>query len=132
MMRKYLIDPREWEDVASDLGLGIGYWCRELTDRELEALEALHVSRETYTVAVMAVDPDSGEDDQLLLMSRRDYEAALGLVEDVLPGTMVSGYVSSAWANRDQATGFIETSYVDADVADAVAQIHLFGEVLYG
>lgn len=130
-MRKYLINPEEWEDVASDLGLGIHYWCRALTSAESAALNELRLP-EAYTVAVMATDPDTGEDDKLLLMTRQDYEVALSRVEDVVPGTLVSGYVSSAWANREQSTGYIESSYLDADVADAVAQIHLFGHIKYG
>ena len=131
MMHTYLIDPAEWEDVASDLGLGIAYWCRELTDRERASLEVLRLP-DTYTVGVMATDPDTGEDDRLLLMTKQDYETALGKVEEVLPMSTVSGYVNSAWADRDRKTGYIETSYLDADVADVVAQIHLFGKVIYG
>lgn len=131
MPRRMLIDPDEWEGVASDLGFGINYWCRALTDEESAMLAALRVP-EMYTVAVMAIDPDTGEDDQLLLMSKRDYEWALSQIEFLVPQSAVSGYVSSAFADRDQRTGFIETTYLDSDVADVVAQIHLFGEVKYG
>lgn len=129
-MRKFLIDPAEWEDVASDMGLGIHYWARALTAEESEALNRLHLP-EQYTVAVMAFDPNTGDDEKLLLMTRENYEAALARFEDLVPGTEESGYVSSAWANRDQRTGYIETSYLDASIADIVAQIHLFGEVKY-
>lgn len=130
MARRMTINPEEWPDVASDMGLGIHYWCRELTDEESAALQALHLP-EMYTVAVMAIDPDTGEDDRLLLMTKLDYETALGQVEFVIPGSRVSGYVGAAFANRDMRTNYLETTYLDADVADVVAQIHLFGEVKY-
>jgi hypothetical protein len=131
MPRRMLIDPEEWEDVASDLGLGISYWCRELTEAEHQALRDLRLP-EMYTVAVMAIDPDNGEDDQLLLMTKRDYEWALGQVEFLAPNSTVSGYVGSAFGNRNMRTNYLETSYLDADVADVVAQLHLFGEIKYG
>lgn len=131
MPRRMLIDPAEWEDVASDLGFGINYWCRELSEAERKMLTDLHLP-EMYTVAVMAIDPDEGTDDQLLLMTKRDYEWALGQIEYVIPQSAVSGYVSSAFADRDMRTGFLETSYLDAEVADVVAQLHLFGEIKYG
>ena len=131
MPRRYEINPEEWEAIASDLGFGINYWCRELSEAEREMLKALRLP-EMYTVAVMAIDPDSGEDDQLLLMSKRDYEWALGQIEFLMPGTYVSGYVASAFADRDPKTNFVEASYFDSEVADAVAQLHLFGEIQYG
>lgn len=128
---RMLINPQEWEAIASDLGFGINYWCRELSEAEAKMLKDLRLP-EMYTVAVMAIDPDSGDDDQLLLMTRQDYERALEKVVADMPNTYSSGYVLSAWADRDQSTGYIEVANLDSEVADVVAQLHLFGEVQYG
>lgn len=130
MPRRMLIDPAEWEDVASDLGLGITHWCRSLTDEEHAALEAVHLP-EMYTVRCMAEDP-AKEGELLLLMTKRDYEWALGQIEFLMPHTAVSAYVASAFADRDKRTNYLESTYLDAEVADVVAQIHLFGEVPFG
>jgi hypothetical protein len=130
-MRKYLIDPNEWADVASDIGLGVHYWARALTAQEGQALIDLRLPEE-YTVAFMALDPDTGQDDRLVLMRLVDYQLALSLLEDAVPHSNASRYVGSAWADRDRSSGFIETTYLDAEVHDAAVQVHVFGEVVYG
>lgn len=132
MARRMLIDPEQWEDVASDLGLGVHYWCRDLTGVEQTLLTSGFRLPDMYTVRCMAIDPNNGQDDRLLLMTRRDYEWALSQIEFLMPHTTVSGYVSSAFADRDPRTGYLETTYLDAEVADAVAQLHLFNEIRYG
>lgn len=131
MPRRMVIDPEEWGDVASDLGLAIHYWARELTVSETAVLQALRLP-EMYTVRCMAIDPDTGQDDRLLLMTKRDYEWALGQIEFLIPHTDVSHYVSSAFANRNMKTGYLESTHLDSAVADVVAQLHLFGAVTYG
>ena len=130
MPRRYVINPDEWEDIASDMGSAIYYWCRSLTDEESQALRDLNLPP-MYTVAVMAEDPEK-DGELLLLMTKRDYEWALGQIEFVMPGTAASGYVASAFADRDPKTGYLESTYLDAEVADVVAQLHLYGEVVFG
>jgi hypothetical protein len=130
MPRRFVIDPAEWEDIASDMGLAIHYWCRSLTVAEHEALAAVNLP-DMYTIRAMAEDPVK-DGELLLIMTKRDYEWALGQIEFAVPGTAVSAYVASAFADRDKRTNFIESSYLDGEVADVVAQLHLFGEVPFG
>lgn len=130
MPRRFEIDPAEWEDIASDLGLGITHWCRSLTSEEHAALDALHLP-DMYTIRAMAEDP-AKEGELLLIMTKRDYEWALGQIEFLMPGTAVSAYVASAFGDRDRRTNYLESTYLDAEVADVVAQLHLFGEVPFG
>lgn len=134
-MQTFLIDPQEWPDVASDVGTGVYYWARELTDDECAALESLHLPREGhdgYTVAFMAIDPDTGNDDRLVLVRRREYEAALGRVVQDFSSYRAANDILQAFRDRAAGTGYIETTHLDAETHDVAVQVHAFGEVRYG
>jgi hypothetical protein len=128
MARRMLIDPAEWDDVSSDLGTAITDWARGLTTEEWDQLHALGLPAEWSAVR----ESDDFEDGDLILWRRQEFETALGQVEFVAPQSTASGYASSAFADRDPRTGYIETTYIDAELGSVALQIHAWGEVRYG
>lgn len=128
MPRRMLIDPAEWEDVSSDLGSAVVDWARGLTSQEWDQLHALGLPAEYSAIR----ETDDFEDGDLILWRRQEFETALGQVEYVAPQSNASAYVSSAFADRDPKTGFIETTYIDAELGSVALQIHAWGEIRYG
>jgi hypothetical protein len=128
MARRMLINPEEWDAVASDLGTAIHYWARALTTQEWTALNDLGLGDEWHAVRVH----EESHHGELIVWRRQEFETALAQVEFVVPGTRASMYALSSFSDRDMKTGFIETTHIDAELGDVALQLHAWGEVVFG
>lgn len=112
-------------DILDAAGYGIGYWASKATVDE---------RARTYTVW-----PQGGLDEVVdnmpaaKILSFQELENAFNLClenEPKLIGRWVHRYFLLAYADRG--VNGIDAGHIDADAADALVQVAMFGEVVFG
>ena len=98
-------------DVIDTAGMSIGYWASEATQDD---------DQKTYTVT----ESESG--DEFVITYRRIVKS----IEDLISGK--GNIAEDILGNLRTAVTDSDASYVDSEVADAVIQYAIFGEVVYG
>lgn len=114
--------------VSTALCGGIGYWAKlDNSGHEFEDAPADECIDETVARLLM-------EGKTVKLIDEEDGDVIDWTLADLLCG--VKRYVESGADGYsvayDDGSVRLDTSYVDADVADQVVQLGLFGEVVYG
>ncbi|AKY03826.1 hypothetical protein AVT29_gp71 [Streptomyces phage Amela] len=101
---------------------GITYWAIEPTQKDFaDAPEG--------TAATIR----DGEEDQVHYLTLDQVKKAYRKLlknEPRIVGPQVHGYIKDSWAERDE--DGIDCGYIDADAADVIVQVAIFGEIVYG
>lgn len=103
------LSPEDWEDVVDTAGYGIAYW-----------VERAVVDSENLTYRIEWFD---GDDLNSQIITLADIEKAWGKIVSghIQVNSDIRSYLSSG-----------DLGDVDADAADVLIQVALFGEIIYG
>jgi hypothetical protein len=111
-------------DMLDAAGYGIGYWADWATVDE---------AARTYTVMPHEDPNEDKEPGQIVVTFDQIAEAFNKLLNnepELLIGSMVHRYFLYAYADRD--SNGIDAGHIDAEAADVLVQVALWGEVVYG
>lgn len=110
-------------DMLDAAGYGIAYWAARATVDE---------EARTYTVLPLEDPVEDKEPEQIVVTFGQIADAFDKLLNNdpKLVGSYVHKYFLYAYADRD--SHGIEAGHIDAEAADVLVQVAVFGEVVYG
>lgn len=119
-MRATLTD-QNMLDILDTAGYGIAYWASKAT-----------VDKEARTYTVWWYDGDDYPASQVVTFDEltEAFNKLLMNDEPRLVGSYVHKYFLYAYADRD--VNGIDAGHIDAEAADVLVQVAMFGEVIFG
>jgi hypothetical protein len=101
---------------------GITYWAIEPTQKDF-------ADAPDDAVATIR-DGEEGKVHHLTAEQVKKAYRKLLKNEPRIVGPMVHGYIVDSWKDRDE--DGIDCGHIDADAADVIVQVAIFGEIVYG
>ncbi|WP_031513656.1 hypothetical protein [Streptomyces sp. NRRL F-5123] len=130
-IKKCLTDSIAQDIIDTAAEGGITYWAMRPTQAEFDALP----EGKTWTIVEGIDDRNFGgkrEVDGVHYLNADDVREAYAKLLDLDQGYVnseIHGYIVQSWLDKDEEG--IETGMIDADAADAIVQVALFGDLVY-
>ena len=109
------------ECVTDMIAAGVTYWARELTEGEWETTGSDHAVAEW-------------EGGRIIQWYERSYSGMLAGLNTWLRANAPKSYLLEyiQQGQREGENGCFDCSMMDSELADALLQVHAFGEIVYG
>ena len=129
-----ITDDNVQDIIDTAAGGGITYWATEPTEEEFAGLP----EGKTWTIVEgSGACPFFGEEREVEAVHyvghnqiRAAYAKLLDPYQQYVNGE-IHGYILDSWRDRTEEDG-IDTAHIDADAADVIVQVAVFGKVVYG